>query len=379
MKARSRLMRRFRFSGGALLESCQISSKGIFVNRPSFFKKAAALVTSAAAALSLVACSSSSEGGADDPLVIYSNSVSDGRGEWLSSKAAEAGFEIEFVNLGGGEIQDRLVAEKANPMADVVFGLNNVFFEHLKADEVLEAYKPKWSNKVEEGLGDGEQYWPIVREPIMLVYNNAAFSASDAPTDWPDLWEQDRFHNRYEVPSGLGGATTQMVLSGILSRHLDEKGDLGVSDEGWKAVEAYFKNGVKSVKGTDLYARMKSGEVDAGQMWLAGKANREKEYGIQTTAVHPAIGVPMATQHIAKVAGSDNKKAEEFIDWFGSGEIQAAWSKEFFTAPVNKDALADADQDAVKQTDSFKAQDIDWPVVAKNLPAWIEKIELQYL
>lgn len=352
--------------------------KGTSVNRPSLFKSAAAVLTSATAALTLVSCSSS-ESGSDEPLVIYSNSTSDGRGEWLTEQAAEAGFDIEFVNLGGADIQDRLVAEQANPIADVVFGLNNVFFEHLKADGVLEPYKPSWSDKVETGVGDDEQYWPIVREPIMLVYNNGAFTEADAPKDWPDLWEEDRFHNRYEVPTGLGGATTQMVLSGILSRYLDENGDLGVSDEGWKAVEAYFDNGNKAIKGTDLYARMKEGEVDAGQMWLAGKANREKEYGIQTTAVHPAVGVPMATQHIAKVAGTDNEKAEDFIDWFGSGEVQAAWSREFFTAPVNTDALADADQTAVEETDSFKAQDIDWEAVAKNLPSWVEKIELQYL
>lgn len=342
------------------------------------FKPVAALFTSAVAALALVACGSS-ESGSDEPLVIYSNSTSDGRGEWLTEQAAEAGFEIQFVNLGGGDIQDRLVAEKANPIADVVFGLNNVFFEHLKADGVLEPYKPSWSDKVDSGIGDDEQYWPIVREPIMLVYNDAAFSAADAPQDWPDLWEEERFHNRYEVPTGLGGATTQMVLSGILARYLDESGDLGVSDEGWAAIESYFKNGNKAVKGTDLYARMKSDEVDAGQMWLAGKANREKEYDIQTTAVHPAIGVPMATQHVAKVAGTDNPKSEEFIDWFGSGEVQAAWSREFFTAPVNADALAGADQTAVEETDSFEPQDIDWPTIAKYLPAWIEKIELQYM
>lgn len=351
------------------------------MNRPSIFKTVAATIAAVAASFSLVACSSSdsSDNSSDEPLIIYSNSTSDGRGEWLTQQAHDAGFDIEFVNLGGGDIQDRLVAEKANPIADVVFGLNNVFFEKLKADNVLESYKPKWSNKVDSGLGDDDEYWPIVREPIMLVYKDDAFSPTDAPKDWPDLWEQDRFHNRYEVPTGLGGATTQMVLAGILSRYLDEKGDLGVSDEGWKAIEAYFKNGNKAVKGTDLYARMKDGEVDAGQMWLAGKANREKEYGIQTTAVRPSVGVPMATQHIAKVAGNKNKKTEDFIDWFGSADVQAAWSREFFTAPVNSDALKDADQDAVNMTDSFEAQDIDWPTVAKNLPSWVEKIELQYL
>lgn len=72
-------------------------------------------------------------------------------------------------------------------------------------------------------------------------------------------------------------------------------------------------------------------------------------------------------------------KAEEFIDWFGSAEVQAEWSNEFFTAPTNKDALDSADQDAVAQTDSFEAQDIDWETVAANLSEWIEKIELQYM
>ena len=40
----------------------------------------------------------------DKSLVVYSNSVSDGRGDWLKEKAAEAGFDIEIVEAGGGEI-----------------------------------------------------------------------------------------------------------------------------------------------------------------------------------------------------------------------------------------------------------------------------------
>lgn len=325
----------------------------------------------------LVACGS--ETTENHALVVYSNSVSDGRGEWLEAKASEAGFNLEFVDLGGGDIQDRLVAEQANPIADVVFGLNNVFFENIKSEGVLEPYTPAWSNQVDSGIGDDEQYWPIVREPIMLVYNDTAFSGSEAPKDWPDLWENKKFHSRYETQTGLGGATTQMVVAGILSRYLDESGDLGVSDEGWAAIEAYFKNGSPAVQGTDLYARMANDQVDAGQMWLAGKASREKEYGISTTAVHPEVGVPMATQHVALVKGSDHPKAKEFIDWFGSADVQAEWSNEFFTTPTNKDALSKANQDAVNQTESFEAQDIDWETVAARLPEWIEKIELQYL
>jgi iron(III) transport system substrate-binding protein len=319
--------------------------------------------------------------GTNESLVIYSNSVSDGRGEWLKQKASEAGFTINLVDLGGGDVMNRLSAEKNNPVADVTFGLNNVYLEKLKAQKVLEAYTPSWAGDVDASLADADkQFWPIVREPIMLVFNKGAYAdAAQAPSDWTDLGSKDVFKGRYEVPTSLGGATTQMVLAGILARYADSKGELGISQDGWNAVKDYFANGSPAVKGEDLYARMKSGKVDAGQMWLAGKASRETQYGIQTQAAQPAVGVPFAVQQVALVKGSKKQEtAEKFIDWFGSADIQAQWSVKFFTAPTNIKAAANANKDAIKQTDAFSRQNIDWALVAKNIDAWVEKIDLEY-
>ncbi len=365
------------------------------MNRRFALRGIAAAATLAAAG-AVVACSPPGQGGTSgategsagaaasgDTLVIYSNSVSEGRGDWLSKQAEEAGFALQFVDLGGGDVMNRLVAEKNNPVADVTFGLNNVYFEKLKAADVLEPYTPAWSGDVDAALGDAtdKQFWPIVREPIMLVYNTAAYpGGAGAPTDWPDLWTKPEFKQKYETPTSLGGATTQMVLSGILSRYKDPNGELGISAEGWNAVEQYFANGSPAVKGTDLFARMKEGQVNAGQMWLAGKASREKEFGITTQAVNPAVGVPMVVQHVALVKGTKkSEQAQKFIDWFGSPEVQAAWSKQFFTAPTNAKAAATADADAIAQTDAFKRQDIDWPFVAEHIDQWVEKAELEYL
>lgn len=340
-----------------------------------------ALVASCSPPQAAMSGSNGAPAASADTLVIYSNSVSDGRGDWLKKEAEGAGFKLQFLDLGGGDIQNRLLAEKNNPIADVAFGLNNVFFEKLKGDGVLEGYTPTWSGDVDAKLGDGEQFWPIVREPIMLVYNKAAYPTPDrAPSDWPDLWTKPEFKGKYEVPGSLGGATTQMVLSGILSRYKDDAGQSGVSEAGWKAVEAYFKNGLPAVKGEDLYARMKSGKVNAGQMWLSGKATREKQYEIKTEAVKPQVGVPFAVQHIALIKGTKKaNQAKEFIDWFGGDEVQAKWSNQFFTAPTNKKAADKANQDAVKATDAFTRQDIDWTFVAKNINDWIERIQLQYM
>lgn len=341
----------------------------------------------AATAFLATACTPPGQASSNDAgqqsLVIYSNSVSDGRGEWLKAEAAAAGFTVDFVNLGGGDVMNRLTAEKNNAVADVTFGLNNVYFEKLKAADVLEPYTPAWAGDVDPALGDeaGKQFWPIVREPIMLVYNKADYATqAEAPSDWTDLWTKAQFKGKYEVPTSLGGATTQMVLAGMLARYADPKGELGISAQGWEQVKAYFENGRPAVKGTDLYARMKSGEVDAGQMWLAGKAMREKQYGVATEAVKPAVGVPFAVQQVALVKGTKKTEtAKKFIDWFGSAEVQGKWSQQFFTAPTNGKAESTANQDAITQTDAFQRQDIDWNLVAANIDQWVEKIELEYL
>ncbi|MFE4540493.1 extracellular solute-binding protein [Streptomyces scopuliridis] len=342
----------------------------------------AVLVTGLIATGCTSPASAGNTGGAKS-LVVYSNSVSDGRGDWLKKEADNAGFKLQLVDLGGGDIRNRLLAEKANPIADVTFGLNNVYFESLKKDHVLDAYTPSWADKVDASAGDpdGKEFWPIVREPVMLVYNKAVYAnPGQAPSDWPDLWTKEQFAKRYEVPSDLGGATSQMVLAGILSRYRDDKGDLGVSKAGWDAVKAYFHNGVPAVTGTDLYAQMASGKVDAGQMWLAGKATREEQYKVSTEAVHPKVGVPVIVQQVGLVKGTKKStEAKRFIDWIGSAKVQAAWSRQFQTVPTNKDALAQADPSAVSATDSFTEQDIDWPFVAQRLDQWVEKIELDYL
>ncbi|MBV7412203.1 substrate-binding domain-containing protein [Dermabacteraceae bacterium TAE3-ERU27] len=344
------------------------------------------LATAAGAAgmIGLSACTPpSADGGAgsDEAIVIYSNSVSDGRSEWLVDKAKKAGFEVRVVEMGGADVKNRLLAEKAAPIADVTFGMNNVYFEALKAEGVLAEYKPSWAVDVDEALCDGKTFWPIVREPIMIIYKDSAYpDGKGAPTSWTDLWTKPEYEKKYEVPSTLGGGTAQMVISGILSRYKDDSGELGVSKEGWDNIKSYFAKGVPSVKGKDLFARMKAGEVDMGSMWLAGKVAREKEYGVKTTPIYPADGVPIVVQQVALVKGSKKEEqSKKFIDWFGGAEVQSEWSKKFFTAPANEKAAKDGNTEAIEATDKFKRQDIDWSFVSKNLTAWIEKIELDVI
>lgn len=350
-------------------------------------------VVAALLSLSLAACSSGAEnssGSASEAkaeggtLIVYTNSNADGRAEWLTAEAKKAGFEIQVVGQGGGDTTNKLLAEKNNPVADVVFGLNHMYFEQLEGAEVLTDYTPAWSGQVDAALGDSDDsktYWPVVKQGILLAYNSGAYSSpADAPTDWLDLWNDPKFKGRYQTETGLGGATTQLVFAGILTRYKDPNGELGVSEEGWKQIEGYFANGSPAEKGVDLFARMQKGTVDMGQMWSSGLPKFESTYKIKAGVVKPSVGVPFAVEQVALVKGSKKEdQAKKFIDWFGSAEVQGAWTKEFNSMPANKEAVKSADPAVVEFHDSLKPQEIDWAFATENMSKWIEKIELEYM
>jgi iron(III) transport system substrate-binding protein len=346
------------------------------------------IAAAAAVAVLLSACGT---GGAEpgpaagtDTLVVYTNSHTEGRAEWLTERAAAAGFPIEVVRVGGGDATNKLIAERGNPVADVVFGLNNMYFEQLKAAGVLEPYAPEWAGEVDPVLGDpapaGDAYWSIVQQGIVLAYDAADYPDGTAPKDWPDLWNDPRFHDRYETQTSLGGATTQLVLAGILARYLDPAGELGVSDEGWAQIQQYYQYGSPAEQGVDLYARISEGEVDLGQMFTSGIPARDAQYGTRTEVARPAVGVPFAVEQVALVRGSGQpERARAFIDWFGSAETQSAWSAQFGSMPANEGAIAHADPAVVDFHRNLRHQDIDWGFVQQNMGTWIEKIELEYL
>ncbi|MBP3088499.1 extracellular solute-binding protein [Corynebacterium sp. sy017] len=350
-------------------------------------KKVLATFSAATLVFSLTACAQSSDTetahSSDNTLVVYTNSNADGRAQWLTEEAKKAGFDIQIVGQGGSDTTNKLIAEQGNPVTDIVFGLNNMYFEQLESEDILLDYTPQWSDKVDEKLGDNDSehsYWPLVQQGIVLAYNADKLSPEEAPQDWTDLGTKEKFHGHYQTESGLGGATTALVVAGILSRFRDDSGELGVSDKGWKQIESFFANGSPSVPDTDLYARMKDGEVDMGQMWSSGIPAFEQEYKITTGIVKPKVGVPYAVEQIGIVNGSDRtEQAQKFIDWFGSAQTQIAWSAQFNSMPANKDAIAQADPAIVNFHNELPQQDIDWDFVRENINSWIEKIELEYL
>jgi len=58
-------------------------------------------------------------------------------------REAHPDIKVESVNMSTGPITQRLIAEKENPKADVVWMINDIALKKLKDEGVLEPYEPK--------------------------------------------------------------------------------------------------------------------------------------------------------------------------------------------------------------------------------------------
>ena len=354
--------------------------------------KLLSLLAAGVAVTTLAACSggsnNSSNSSSDTPqseekadksqeLVIYSNSVSNGRGDWLTAKAKEAGFNIKMVDIPGAQLADRVIAEKNNAVADMVFGIGAVDSNKIRDQKLLVQYKPKWLDKIDQSLSDKDNYYnPVIVQPLVLI---GAPDVTEMPKDWTELGS--KYKGKYSI-SGLSGGTGRAILASILVRYLDDKGELGVSEKGWQAAKEYLENAYTLQKGESSIVKMldKDDPIQYGMMWGSGALVGQKENNVVFKVMSPEIGVPFVTEQ-TMILNTSKKQAlaKEFIDWFGQTEIQVEYSKNFGSIPANTEAVKELPEATKKFVDQVKPQSIDWEAVGKHLDEWVEKAELEYV
>lgn len=310
-----------------------------------------------------------------DPITVYTPQGED-RGIWITEQAAAAGHEIEVLSAGGGELFDRILAERANPQADVVFGLIDAAMATLKTEDLFTAYEPSWAEGLPAVYRDDtdNMVYKFWQTPIVLAYNADAMSAEDAPTSWLDLIEPE-FAGKYVIgPSSW--QTTKSFLVGVLVRFADEDGN--ITDEGWDFMQAFFDNAIVVDSSEAKTAAYVNGDAVIDLNWFGGVGRQAETVGYTAVMVDTDGGTPFIAEGIAIMAGTDQLDASKaFVDWFGSPEFMIAYATEFGQTPVHPDAIAGA-PDAVKANATLVSpQDIDWDAAAPSIDGWMQHIELE--
>jgi len=326
-------------------------------------KKLVSLFLTLAMVLSLCAFSASAEDYSGYTIRIYSNSNSPERTTWLIDQAKKAGFTISIDDntvISGDTEAVQAADEKKD--GDLIFGLNETRWSQLikgnYANLKVADWTPSWADKVGDFKYDGKAYGIVIQNVLMLYRNDELGTNGEKLhfAHWADIVNSGY---KWYRQGKVGGTTNANINSAMLYPFVDPESPAGgITVDGWKTLWNYCANGNFTGDKYGLEPLIK-GQVQVSTFYsssLYGQIEAAEEAGIET-ALHGTlqpenwalVEIDDGTYYIAEYIGildregrteEQTKAVEAFAEWFGSAEIQAAWSEEFDSYPCNQDAAA---------------------------------------
>jgi len=177
-------------------------------------------------------------------------------GSQLKAIQSTLGIQVPSDNKNSGQAIAALIAEKANPVADVTY-LGGIAADPAKDAGVLTPYKPAGWDKIPADLKDPDGFWFTIHSGTLgLFINKTALGSKPVPQSWADLLKPD-----YKGLVGYLDPTSAAVGQlGIMAINLALGGTYENLDPGIK----YFKDLAKNepiVPKQTSYARVVSGEI----------------------------------------------------------------------------------------------------------------------
>ena len=291
---------------------------------------------------------------------IYSNSNSTERTTWLIQEAKDAGFTISIDDnsvISGDTAA--IQAANENKDGDILFGLNETRWSQV-VDGVYENLKlvdwtPTWAGEVGEYAYPGAAYGLVIQNVLMLYRNDELGTNGEKLhfQHWADIVNCGYTWYRQNK---VGGTTNANINSAMLYPFTDPTSPAGgITVEGWKTLWAYCAGGKSG--GDDYkygFTPLNRGDVQVSSFYsssLYGKideAASESDHPLKGT-MEPEnwalVDIADGTYYIAEYLGilnregrteEETKAVTAFADWFGSAEVQAAWSDEFDSFPCNQ-------------------------------------------
>lgn len=274
----------------------------------------------------------------------------------LKAIKGDLGYDIPFDNKNSGQALSQLIAEKGNPVADVVYyGVN--FGMKAKAADVVEPYKPKGWDQVPAGLKDADGAWTTVHSGTLgLFINKDALGGNPVPACWKDLLKpQYKGMVGYLDPSSAAVGYVGAVAVNIA---------LGGTDRDFTPAVNFFKDLHKNqpiVPKQTSYARVVSGEIpilfDYDFNAYRGKYGETGNFAF-VIPCEGAVVFPYVTSLVKNAPDKD--KAKNVLDYFLSDKGQAMWANAYLR-PARPIELPQAVKSKfLPDADYARAKSVDW-------------------
>ena len=152
---------------------------------------------------------------AAEVVTVYSaDGLKDGKPNWFDTVfdvfTKETGIKVQYVEAGSGVVVNRIMAERANPQADVLVTLPP-FMQRAAADGLLQPVKLQAASAIPASTRSADDLWyPLVNNYACWIYNAKALK--QAPASYETLLDP-QFKNRiqYSTPGQAGDGTAVML------------------------------------------------------------------------------------------------------------------------------------------------------------------------
>jgi len=221
-------------------------------------------------------------------------------------------INIKWVRDSTGIITAKLLAEKNNPQADIIWGLAATSLLLMKSEGMFEPYKPKGIENLDPKFYDSDPVpsWVGIDAWVAAISYNTVEGKKNglvAPRSWWDL-TKPMYKGHVVMPNPNSSGTGFLDVSSWLQL-FGEKGGWAYMDLLHENIARYTHSGSKPAK---LAA---AGETTIG-VSFAFRGARSKAAGAPLEIIIPREGIGWDMEANAIMAGTDKlKAAQTLMDW----------------------------------------------------------------
>ena len=252
----------------------------------------------------------------------------------------KTGITVPQDNKNSGQSLSQLVAEKANPVADVTY-LGVTFGIQAKKEGVVTGYKPaNWAD-IPDGLKDADGAWFTIHSGTLgFMVNVDALKGKPVPKSWADLLkpEYKGLIGYLDPPSAFVGYVGAVAVNQAMGGNMND----------FSPAIKYFTQLQKNepiVPKQTSYARVLSGEIPILLDYDFNAYRAKYKDKANVAFVIPAEGtvvVPYVMSLVNKGPNAANGK--KVLDFVMSDEGQAVWANAYLrpvrASAVSKEAAA---------------------------------------
>jgi len=219
---------------------------------------------------------------------------------------------IKWVRDSTGIVTAKLLAEKDNPQADVIWGLAATSLLLMKGEGMLEAYAPKGLDKLDPKFRDKDDppAWVGMDAWVAAICYNTVEGEKNklpVPASWKDLTDPV-YKGHVAMPNPNSSGTGFLDVSSWLQM-FGEDGGWAYMDALHDNISHYTHSGSKPCK------QAASGEVPIG-VSFAFRGAKSKAEGAPLEIVIASEGIGWDMEATAIVKGTDDlEAAQTLVDW----------------------------------------------------------------